>query len=207
MIVVYKPLSILIIKTIFVILFNNTQTKLLLIMTNQLFSMVETTGFLAKEKIKYLNTPLEEWIKQGIDDRIGKGEKEDKAQNKAHNYKRQMDNKIKDQSIQALTDLILVASSCSAKQNRDIFSLEDVATFISAVVNKIGRDETPGGVYYSRIIHSIVETMNKDELGFDRIDCDVKISPISDVRVGNIDITNIRAERATARHSKFKKID
>lgn len=174
-------------------------------MTNQLFCMIETTGFLAKEKIKYLNTPLEEWIKQRIDERIEKGDTEDEAQNKAHNYKRQMDNKIKDQSIQALKDMILVASKCSANQNRDIFSLEDVATFIAAIMLKIGRDETPGGVYYSRIIHSIVDTLNRDELGYDRIDCDVKISPISDVHLGDIDKTNIRVERSTARYSQFKK--
>ena len=90
--------------------------------------------------------------------------------------------KIKDQSKQALEDLILVAKTCTEKNVRDIFSLEDMAALNGAVLFKIGRDETNGGVYYSRLIHSIKDTMNRDELGYDQIDIDVKISPSSQLR-------------------------
>jgi hypothetical protein len=124
---------------------------------------------------------------------------------KARGKRKQNDFHIKLHAKQALKDLVLVSESYSEKQNLEIFSMEELVELLRAIVLKIGREKTPKGAYYLMLIDSIIDTLNRDELGYERLDYNIKVSPISFSPDNIPDKTNIRAERSTARYSQFKK--
>ena len=75
------------------------------------------------------------------------------------NLKKGKDKKIRDKGRQALKDLILISCGTNKKQNQEIFSNEDVANLLRAILHKQGFEKTDYGDYYSILVKAIEETM------------------------------------------------
>lgn len=86
----------------------------------------------------------------------------EKEREKAQGKRKQNDYQITRHAKQALKDLALVSSAYTEKKNRDIFSIDDLRSLLSAIICKIGRDTTLDGPYYNVLIYTIIKTLNSD---------------------------------------------